>query len=384
MVDVVAGGRAIPVVAPPRVSKDAGDLGKPGESVRFLRAEVPKERIEWLELWKSWPGREIMAHPDYARLFARPGDQVVGAIRETAEGGILHPVILRPLAAEPWAKSLEGAYDATTPYGFGGPFGWGVTAAEASQFWKLFDAWAVERRVITSFARLPLFPDACLPHNGLVEVNGPCVVRRLDLPEEEIWADYAPKVRQNVQRARRLGLTVEPDPSGKRLDEFLAVYVATMKRRSADLSYYFPRAFFESIQSDLKGHSAFFHLLAGGRVIASELVLFAGGRAYSFLGGSFEEAFSLRANELLKHESFMWCRAAGNRSIILGGGYRGQDGILRFKRTFASTGEVSFRLGKKTYDAELRDRCVRERCEWERSRGVPWQTDPGYFPPYRS
>jgi hypothetical protein len=356
----------------------------PGMAVRFLRADVSKERSEWLALWAGWSGREIMAHPAYARLFARPEDRVVGAVAKAARGGIIYPIILRPLAAEPWLRTDEATWDATTPYGYGGPFAWGVTPAEASLFWEHVDAWAREQQVITSFARLPLFPEASLPFDGTIDVIGPCVIRRLDLPEEEIWADYSSKVRQNIQRARRLGLTVEADLTGKRLDEFLAVYTATMNRRGATQNYYFPKAFYEAIATGLEDHFAFFHLVSGGRVISSELVLFAEDHAYSFLGGSFEDACALRANELLKHESFLWCRNAGLKSLILGGGYKGQDGILRFKRSFASSGELPFRVGKRTYDAVSCDRLVESRSDWEKSRSVAWQPDPHYFPPYRS
>jgi hypothetical protein len=369
---------------PLKVKESSRTFLEPERSLSFLRADVSFERSEWLQLWYEWPGRDIMAHPDYARLFARPTDQVLAAASRTRHGGILYPIILRPLAAERWAPKDSEEWDATTPYGYAGPFGWGVTAEEGALFWDRLDSWMRARRVITSFTRLPLFPEILLPFRGPVELSGPCVVRRLDLSEEDIWADYAPKVRQNVQRARRLGMTVEADPSHRRLNEFIDVYVATMNRRGAAQSYYFPRAFFQSIASDLQGHSMLFHAKSGNRVLSSELLLFSQDHAYSFLGGSLEEAFTLRANDLLKHESFMWCRRAGKKAIVLGGGYNGHDGILKYKRTFAPTGEIPFMLGKTTVDDSARDRFVQHRCEWEKARGVEWKPDPRFFPPYRS
>jgi hypothetical protein len=122
----------------------------------------------------------------------------------------------------------------------------------------------------------------------------------------------------------------------------------------------------------------------GKKVIGSELVLLSQDYAYSFLGGSFEEAFELRANELLKHDSFLWWRNAGKRGIIRGGGYRGEDGILQFKRGFAPSGEVSFNLGTATYDAAASARLQEQRQAHELEQSVDWKPRPGFFPPYRA
>lgn len=367
----------------PAAERDAFRADAP-LAVRFLDADRFEDRAEWLELWDEWPDREIMAHPDYARLFARPRDRVIAALARTPGGGILYPVILRPIAQEPWAESDDGACDLTTPYGYGGPFAWGVTAREAAAFWRGFDDWAAAKRVVSAFARLSLFPDALLPWNGQLAVHGPNVVRSLEGSEQELWADYSYKVRQNVQRARQMGIRVEIDRTGERLDEFLAVYVTTMKRRAAADSYYFPRTFFESICSDLEKHFAFFHVILGKQIIASEIVLLSQNHAYSYLGGSLPPALELRANEILKHESFLWCRANGKKDIILGGGYKGEDGILHYKRTFASSGEQPFTLGMKVYDAEAASRLVARRAAWEQSKSSGWQPQSSYFPPYRS
>src|SRR6185369_4792317 len=133
-----------------------------------LDAAVPADLAAWRVQWSGWPDREIMAHPDFVRRFARPGDRV-------------------------------------------------LAAAEAEAFWSRFNRWARSHDVVTSFARLSLFPDQLLPFDGDVVVNSPNVVRRLDLGDEELWNDYAPKVRQNVRRARSRGCSLLVDAEGARL-----------------------------------------------------------------------------------------------------------------------------------------------------------------------
>lgn len=351
---------------------------------RILDALEPAERAAWLEAWQSWPDREVMAHPEFVRLFARKGDRVLAAVSRTARGGVLYPFILRPLSAEPWAPPGSSGWDLTTAYGYGGPFAWSVSSDEARAFWSRFERWSRASLVISSFARLSVFPDQLLPFDGEVEVNSPNIVRNLELSDEELWNDFAPKVRQNVRRARSRGCSLQVDPEGARVDEFLHVYTETMKRRNASSYYFFPRVFYETLLRELRGQCAFFHVVHEGRVVSSELVLLSQRHAYFFLGGTLAESFELRPNDLLQVETFRWCRTAGKKALVLGGGYKGSEGLLKYKRGFAPAGEVPFRVGTKVHDPVLAGHLVEERRRWEQGKGVAWNPEPGFFPPYRA
>jgi hypothetical protein len=351
--------------------------------VEFLDAALAPDRKRWLELWSAWPRREIMAHPDYVRLFARPEDRVVAAAFRGASGGILYPVIVRPIAAQPWAPGDRGC-DVTTAYGYGGPFAWQVTPEDARSFWRHFDAWAASASVVTSFARLSLFPEQLLPFGGDTVVNGPNVVRRVDMPEAELWNEYRREARRSIDVAREHGVRVEFDSTGKDLDAFLEIYRMTMDRRGASKGYYFPRSFFESFLHHLGGHVLFCHALVGERIVSSEMLLLSADHAYSYLGGTLAEAFPISPNYLIKHESFLWCRDHGKKAVVLGGGYQPGDGILKFKQRFGRDCEVPFRLGRKTYDADEARRLVELRRRWERAEGRQWAPAPDYFPEYRA
>ncbi len=354
------------------------------EGFRVLDAEDPTGRAQWVRLWERWPDAEVMAHPEFGRLFARPGDRVLAATYEGRAGGVLYPLILRPLRLEPWAPAGRDLCDLTTPYGYGGPFAWDVSPREAADFGHRFGEWARARGAVSAFARLSVFSEQLLPFDGETVVNGPNVLRRLDLSDEELWNDYEPKVRQNVRRARSRGCTLRVDERGEGLDEFHRVYTSTMERRNADARYFFRREFFESIVRNLPGNFAFFHVVHAGRVVSSELVLLSRRHAYFFLGGTLAESFDVRPNDLLQHETFLWCRAAGRRAIVLGGGYKGSEGLLRYKKSFAPRGEVPFLVGTKIYDAAAEGDLVESRRRWEAGRGRAWSPEPGFFPAYRS
>ncbi len=141
-------------------------------SFRILDAGTEDGRRRWLSLWSARSGREVMAHPDFAGLFARPEDRVVCAAGEDAGGAILFPLVLRPLAAEPWARPGESRWDATTPYGYGGPFSFG--SPDEARYWRDHSEWCRDARVVSTFARLSLFPDQLAPIPGPVETRVAC------------------------------------------------------------------------------------------------------------------------------------------------------------------------------------------------------------------
>jgi len=330
----------------------------------------------WSRLHAEWEGREVFAHPGYLSLFAGDEDRPLAAFAETPAGWILYPFVLRPAGGD--------LVDITTPYGYGGPFFSGDAREHAEAFWSSFDAWARDTGVVSEFVRLSPFEEALLPYPGeRVEVREN-VVRALEPTDEELWADFAHKVRKNVKRARAGGVEIEVDERGERLDDFLRVYGSTMDRRQAGGGYYFPRSFFEGIGRRLEGQFAYLHALHEGRVVSTELALVSADTVYSFLGGTEAEAFPLRPNDLLKHELILWARRSGKRRVVLGGGYEAGDGIFRYKRAFAPRGVVPFRVGRRVlYERAYAELVEAHRAEGRR-RDPAWEPGPGFFPAYRA
>jgi Acetyltransferase (GNAT) domain len=360
--------------APPR-GPDALDF-------RVLDGASPGDVASWLALWRRWPGREVMAHPEYARLFARPCDRLVCVAGEGEQSGILFPLILRPIAAEPWARPGEWRWDAITPYGYGGPFAWGPEREEAA-FWRGYAAFCRDEHVVSTFARLPLFPEQVARVPGKVEARAPNVVVPLS-DGDALWRGYESRVRKWVRVAERAGLEVEIDREGARLDAFVAVYAHTMRRNGADDWYFFPRAFFDAIVEGLRGQFAFFHTLSRGEVVSSDLVLCSEEHVYYFLGGTLAEAYPLGPNYLLKHRIASWAMAEGKKSYVLGGGYDPEDGLLRYKRGYSRKGEVAFKVASMVHDEPAYRELVRDRSTCAASTGSSWTPRPAFFPSYRA
>jgi hypothetical protein len=352
------------------------------DSCVLLDAAVPEQEAKWRAVWEAWPHRDVVAHPRYVQLFARQWDRTVCACQIGPDGAVLFPLIVRPLRVEPWAGE-DDVCDLVSPYGYGGPFGWGAYSAEA--FWSGFDRWAQSVQAVSLFVRLSLFTDHLIPFRGETVVKGPAVVVPLDLPAERLLDSYDKAARKNVRQAEREGVTIEVDLPGRRLDDFLRIYYSTMDRLGARPMYYFPKTFFESLLTHLAGQTVFFHALRGDRVLSTELLLVSEDYLYSFLNGTIEEGMPVRANPLLRHAVNLWAKAQGKRYVVLGGGYEAaDDSLFRYKQRYAPNQPWSFCVGTRILDGFLYQQLVDRRATWEQEQGRTWSPAADFFPSYRA
>lgn len=351
-------------------------------------SDDPEDYQAWIRHWTSWPTREVQAHPDYARLYAdQDRDRVCCAFYRSDVGNVLFPFIMRDVSSQAcWSPDVGEATDIITPYGYGGPFCWAVQAVDdlSQRFWPAFNAWAAKNQVITEFVRFSLFHENVLPYPGEKRARLVNVVRSLDLDEEALWMDVQSKVRRNVRKARRLHVAVEMDERADRFEDFFRIYNRTMDRRSAASTYYFPRSFFEQIHQRLAGQFCYFHAVYHGKVIASELVLTSVENTYFFLGGTDQDYYELRPNDLLKFEIIVWARRMGKKRYVLGGGHAPDDGIFRYKKAFAPNGLTPFYVGERVLDEERYRRLVDGRSRGQRTGNPPASGAASYFPAYRA
>ncbi|MBX3434817.1 MAG: GNAT family N-acetyltransferase [Pirellulales bacterium] len=346
-------------------------------------AAVPADRAAWLAAWNAWARRDVFAHPGYQELSAGGTTRAMCASLTTDAGAVLFPFLLQDLAPLPcWDPDVGPAYDVTTN-GYVGAFRTSESGEDelAARFWQRFDAWSAATGVVSEFVRMSVDANQLLPYPG-EQATKRNIVRSLDLEEPELWKDVRHKVRKNVKRARSEGVTVEVDPCGDRLDEFLAVYDGTMGRRSVASQDAQAAEYFARLCRSLPGNFAFLHAMHGGQVVSSELVLFGAENAYSFLGGTDERHFEMRPNDLLKYEIILWARSQGLRQYVLGGGRSPDDGIYRYKESFAPHGVVDYRVGWRVPRPEAYRRLSARSPGAGQTEYSPNRTET-YFPAYR-
>ena len=351
-----------------------------GHEVAFLRADDESDRTAWLAAWREC-SREPFAHPTYVELFARAsGEQARCLVVRSGPAVAVLPFVLRPVPDECQGRDALLS-DAISPYGYGGPYG--TTEDLTARVWSFLADWMRAEGVVSMFGRLALgagYP-ADLPAGATVKAVADNIVVDLTRSGPEQWLHYEHKVRKNVKKALQAELSVTIQPQFTDLAEFVALYSHTMSRRDADEFYKFELPFFERLQQEMAENCVAAEVRdQTGRLVSAELVLASDRFMYSYLGGTHEDAFPTRPNDLLKHEVINFGRATGRQGYVLGGGYQAGDGIFRYKRSFDPTGAVPFKV--LTYVADQQTYALLTAAH-DRGRTAGAEVDEGFFPAYR-
>ncbi|MDP3386728.1 MAG: GNAT family N-acetyltransferase [Eubacteriales bacterium] len=286
--------------------------------------------------------------------------------------------IKRPV---PYLIQNKQYFDTITPYGYGGPvlIKGNPNLSFINQFYNAWSDYCNNNSIVSEFVRYHLFdnPEFREVFPGEVLQISDNVVRQLNPDMEKIWMDFAYKVRKNVNKARNCGLTVTTDATGEHLEAFIEIYNKTMERNDARSFYYFKKEYFDQIIGTMQGSFMFFHVWKDSIIVSSELVLYSNKYVYSFLGGTLEDFYPLRPNELLKYEIINWSKESGHEVFVLGGGYGGNDGIYRYKKSFTSGEDIPFYVGRMVHNRKIYNELVEIRRTKD---GV----DENFFPLYRA
>lgn len=349
-----------------------------------LRCLTSNDWPAWERLWGECPEREPFAHPVFLKALAGGDGEPTCFVLESELGLMHYPCLLRDLSEQPWGQS---GYDLLgPPQVWGGPFVTRATdrSALVQAFFAEYAAWASRVGGVSEYLSFSPITSDHEGYPGSVEERMPIVIRDLDLDEADLLKNYEHKVRKNVKRALASGLRVEVDTDGTHLKEFLDIYYGTMDRRGAPSRFYFEPTVFEDITHKIPEGCVFFHVWDGDTIVSTECVLTGPRTMYSFLGGTREQAFDKRPNDLLKHTAILWGRSTGRRHFVLGGGNVPDDGIFRYKKAFAPKGVVSLRIGRWSMDPVAIAALTARRRAWEAEQGRDWAPRAGFFPMYRA
>nr|WP_275296771.1 GNAT family N-acetyltransferase [Bacillus sp. REN10] len=179
------------------------------------------------------------------------------------------------------------------------------------------------------------------------------------------------KCRNRVRYAMKQGLTVHKEES-VHLDCLIDQYMKTMKKNQADDYYFFSRKFFEDTLQLLEGSVDLFTVKYQDQVIASAIFLRYGEYVSYHLTGSDQQYLHLAPYNLLILTAAMEFGKQGYKYLHLGGGYNGNDDLLRFKKTFIKNDPIDFYIGKKIHNTHIYHRLTQHVDEKE-----------DYFPLYR-
>lgn len=316
--------------------------------------------------------RIVQRHTGYpARLFVVSSD----------EGRIVHPFFLRPMSDLPFAAHYASCQDTLTPE-YTGPMRLGKVTPELQRaFVEQWTQFCDRERIIAEFAHLhPSDRHAGLLHPEDVRYNRDIVVVDLTQRESELWTrSLNDRCRSNIRRAQREGVRIFEGRTEADVREFHRIYTMTMERRNADARYFFPFSYFWSYREELPENSLFLLAEHRNRIVAAKLYLYDNDEMYDFLGGMDIDYQRQRPANAIIYAAIQWGQRHGKRRLILGGGYRPDDGIYQFKASFSP-----LRLWFSTYRHIRNPALYADLCQaWTEYYGCALPREAEYFPAYR-
>jgi CelD/BcsL family acetyltransferase involved in cellulose biosynthesis len=338
--------------------------------------------VEWRA---ALPGeRSAFGSVEFAIVQGRQADADARLLVVEADGAsVACPFLVRSLAALPFHAELEAAsHDAASPP-FTGPI---VTPPQELAETALasivaeIEAALAGAGIVADFTHMHPFAAERRLAPGL-EPDREIVWVDTTLDGQRLWREsYSKACRKNVKRAEREGVVVRAAHDKADIAEFHRVYTATMRRNEALESYFFDRDYFQAIFEGMPNSARFTLAEHEGRVIAATLYLHDADDVYSYLGGADHSRQQLRPTNAVVHDTVRWAREQGKRRLILGGGYRPGDGIMRFKSSF-SPQRATLELARRVHLERDYANLV---AAWGAHHRAPANHDPGYFPAYRA
>jgi hypothetical protein len=306
----------------------------------------------WDMLFESLPieQQDIFYSRSFAKLCEKTlnhKDEVLCAVITSDDGVVLYPFVRRNISTMTNFSVTSNLYDITGLYGRGGIVTSLKNETDLALFHEKMKLYCNENNIVCGFDRYhPIIAneDRVSGTTEIMDIGGFVAV---DLRPEmtEIESSFKHSVRKSLKKSERNGITCFAESNCEHLKEFMDIYYHTMGRNSADDFYYFNEEYFEMLCREISGKFHFFYALAEGEIVSCELVLHHGKYCHSFLGGTKRAALPLCANPFLKREIIKFFKERGCDYFLLGGGSKPDDGIFKFKKSYAPNGVLPSKIG---------------------------------------
>ena len=360
----------------------------PALDVRKYKILSSQDSKTWRTYLHYFPEKlqDVFFLPEYYALYETDDVKAECFVYQDDDRIIFYPYLKTKISLLGWAERNGSYYDIEGAYGYNGILSNTKDGAFQKEFNQAFAQFCRDHRIVAEFMRLnPLYQNDLVCDDLQLEQTNKNVIVDLSLSEEELWSQsYEHCVRKNIKKAQSHHIHIRSfwgnELEDDLLTEFLNIYYHTMDRYQTEKVYYFPKTYFKNLGKKLGKNSLFFFAFQNGKVVSCELVLLGSKIGYSFLGGTLEQYNLSRPNNLLKHEIIRELKKLSFQFYCIGGGRQPNDGIYRYKKTFAKNGEVDFCIGKRIHNPEVYDSLCRA---WVQQFPEKEKTYKNYFLKYK-
>ena len=324
---------------------------------------------------------DIYFNENYAKLYEKTENGRAENFHFKSElGEVKNLFLIREI---PIKINGETYYDIVTPYGYGGPVITSLRQGKKDEliqeFNESFLEYCNQKSIVSEFVRFHPMIGNAKDFSSIYNLS--CIRKTLgtNLKDftEPVKSEFSKSCRKNIRRALNKGVTYEVVEKPKDIGDFKQIYYSTMNRNNATDYYYFNDEYFDKILSFFPNNILIVKANYEGKTIAQGLYFIYGKYIHIHLSGTLSKYLKLSPAYILRYAVTLWGKEKGYHMIHHGGGRTNseEDGLYKFKKSFAKNTEFDFNIGKKVWNKEIYIKL----CEV--SGGI--KNSKNYFPAYR-
>ncbi|PQV47682.1 carbamoylphosphate synthase large subunit [Jejuia pallidilutea] len=254
-------------------------------------------------------------------------------------------------------------FDASSPYGYGGPLFCALNSKEENLFfWNKVDQWYKSNNVVTEFIRFNLCENYKHYTGHLIPTLDNVKGELVDF--ETLWTNFKQKVRNNYRKSLKYNLKAKiytENIDSDSIEKFHDIYIKSLNRNNAATNYYYTKFYFENLINNNPDDTILVLIFKDDVAISAELILIDNDTLYSHLGGTHAEYFNMRPNDFLKIEVMKWAIEHKKKYYVLGGGRVNGDGLYHYKKSFFPLDKDDvFYTGRKIINQPIYNRLINE------------------------
>ncbi len=333
------------------------------ELIKYNEAE------KWNETVKSFENSDVYYTCEYAVSFMENEDGTPYLL--SYDGGdcrLCYPIIEKDISDFSKFKNVleKGKYfDWNTPYGYGGPLTDDIFLSQEQQdaFQKELYEVTQERGVVSQFLRFhPLLQNQQVCNTAIENVYIKDTIYINLETEDDLLIQMDSKNRNLIRKAQKSGIVIEHD-KGTRIDDFMRIYETTMDRDNATQFYYFPKSYYEYMQTHMSDEVEYFYALKDGQMVAASIFFYSNKSMHYHLSANLMEYRTYAPTNLILYTAANWGRENGMKKLHLGGGVGVEDSLFHFKKQFNKNGRIAFYIGRNIFDQAKYDDLLKIRKE---------------------
>ena len=312
---------------------------------------------EWNSIVKSFANWDIYYLYEYTESMARHGDgkQFLFYFKGD-KSRMCYPVHIKDIADFPaFGTALPHGlcFDISTPYGYGGPLVEGdFDEGEQEVFDMPYSEFCRDHNIVTQFVRYhPLLQNQyTISHiSETADIKETIAIDTTD--KDLIFQNMDSKNRNMIRKAEKSGVEIFAD-DGEHLDDFIRIYELTMTRLEAKSYYFFERAYYEYLISNMSQYTKFFYARLNEEIISSSIFFFNEQFMHYHLSGTVTDYRAYAPTNLLLYQAALWANERGIKQLHLGGGTGIVDSLFNFKKQFNKNGHLPFWIGRTIIDRD--------------------------------